>query len=154
MEPRLVAKPAFAVVGLRIRTTPMAPEIPLLWQTFGPRIDELANLAEPRVSYGLMGHFDHQTQQFDYMAGVSLLPSAELPPGLVRWDLPGATYAVFDASLASLGEVFGHVFNHWLPSGAYQMAPTPYFERYGEAFDPADPKSLVEIFIPVVLKPA
>ena len=53
MQPQFVTKPAFTVVGLLIHTRPMAREIPELWGQFGPRMDEVQQVAEPGVSYGL-----------------------------------------------------------------------------------------------------
>lgn len=154
-QPRIVTLDAFLVVGLRIRTTPMAPEISQLWQQFAPRIDEVAHPAEPYTSYGVMHNFDAASQQFDYMAGVSVtLADSTLPSGMVAWSIPASNYAVFMSSLSSLGETFGHIFEHWLPGSDYEQADAPYFERYGEDFDPADPQSPVEIFLPVRRKPA
>ena len=147
--PRLVTRPAFVVVGLRIRATPMSPEIPRLWQGFAPRIDEVPDLAEPRVSYGVIGGFDPQQQRFDYMAGVSVTRTGRLPDGMVAWELPGQTYAVFDARLRHIGEAFGHIFGAWLPTAGFRQADAPYFERYGASFDPGNPDSGIEIFIPV-----
>ena len=53
MQPQFVTKSAFTVVGLLIHTRPMAREIPDLWGQFGPRMDEVQQVAEPGVSYGL-----------------------------------------------------------------------------------------------------
>jgi hypothetical protein len=38
MQPKIVTKPAFTVVGLRIHTKPMTQEIPQLWDQFVPRM--------------------------------------------------------------------------------------------------------------------
>ncbi len=60
MQPQIITKPAFTVVGLLIHPKPMSPEIPSLWGQFGSRMDEVQHLAEPGVSYGLMDHFDQE----------------------------------------------------------------------------------------------
>ena len=62
MQPQLITKPAFTVVGLLLHTVPMAPEIPQLWDRFVPRIDEIQHAAEPHIAYGLMESFDQMSR--------------------------------------------------------------------------------------------
>ena len=45
-QPQLITKPAFTVVGLLLRTQPMSPEIPALWDKFVPRIGEIPHPTE------------------------------------------------------------------------------------------------------------
>ena len=149
MQPQVVTKPAFTVVGLCIHTLAKAAEIPLLWDQFVPRMDEVQHLAEPHVSYGLMDHFNQEIGELDYMAGNAVEQVIDLPAGMARWDLPANTYAVFETTLPNIGETFGTIYNSWLPTSGYQHAAAPYFERYGETFDPDDPTSKLSIYIPV-----
>lgn len=150
MQPQFVTKPAFTVVGMAIHTRPMTDEIPQLWGQFAPRMDEIARIAEPMVSYGLMENPDGSMERLDYMAAVSVTEAEEAPPGMTVRTVPGNTYAVFTATLATIGEVFGHIYHEWLPSSGYVQATGPYFERYGETFNPDVPGSPMEIYIPVV----
>lgn len=149
MQPEIVTKPAFTVIGLLLHTKPMATEIPQLWDKFVPRMDEIAHVAEPHVSYGLMQH-DGSMTQLDYMAGSSVTQADEVPAGMVRWDVPANTYAVFETNIATIGETFGYIYNTWLPTAAYQPVAAPYFERYGEKFSPDNP--VLAIYIPVQKK--
>lgn len=152
MQPQIITKPAFTVVGLQIQTKPMTQEIPQLWQQFGPRMNEVQHLAEPGVSYGLMDRFDQAMERLDYMAGEAVTQLGELPAGMTSWEVPANTYAVFEASLATIGETFGYIYNIWLPGSGYRHAADPYFERYGETFNPDDPTSKMAIYIPVEKK--
>jgi len=152
MQPQIVTKPAFTVVGMQIRTTPMSPEIPALWDKFVPRIDEVQQMAEPYVSYGLMGHYDQAVGTFDYMAGVSVKQIANLPAGMSVWSVPDSTYAVFDATLSTIGQVFGEIYNNWLATSGYQQSRDLNFEYYGESFNPKDTNSTISIYIPVEKK--
>ena len=149
MEPQIIAKPAFTVVGMLLHTTPMSPEIPALWDQFGPRMGEAQHLAEPGVSYGVMGRFNQDDGKFDYMAGEPVLAATDLPAGMTDWEVPANTYAVFTTTLPAVSETFGHVYNTWLPTSGYQPAAAPAFERYGATFDPADPASTLTIWIPL-----
>ncbi len=149
MEPQFVTKPAFTIVGMLLRATPMTPEIPKLWDRFVPRIHEIPHLAEPDVSYGVIDHYDEATHLFDYMAGCAVTTVDVLPPGMQRWDVPTNTYAVFTTTLPMLGQVMGQIYNVWLPASDYRHGVGPYFERYDEHFNPEDPTSTFTIYIPV-----
>lgn len=152
MQPQLITKPALTIAGMKIRTQPMSPEIPALWGKFAPRIGTIDAIAEPHVSYGVMGRYDENMAGMDYMAGVSVENADNLPEGMTTWAIDAHTYAVFEATLPTLGETFGQVYNRWLPDSDYQAVPDFCFERYPESFNPEDPKSKMEIYIPVVEK--
>lgn len=150
MQPQVVTKPAFTVVGLCIHTLAKAAEIPLLWDQFVPRMDEVQHLAEPHVSYGLMDHFNQEIGELDYMAGNAVEQVIDLPAGMARWDVPANTYAVFETTLATIGQTFDYIFGVWLLTSGYQQTAGPYFERYGENFSPDNP--VLSIYIPVEKK--
>lgn len=59
------------------------------------------------------------------------------------------TYAVFPATLSTLGDVFGYIFDGSVQRASLQRVRAPDFERYDASFDPDDPASKVEIYIPV-----
>jgi AraC family transcriptional regulator len=86
------------------------------------------------------------------MAGNPVEKVADLPAGMTCWDVPTNTYAVFEATLPTIGDTFGYIYNTWLPTSGYQQAAGPYFERYGETFNPDDPNSKLSIYIPVEKK--
>jgi AraC family transcriptional regulator len=142
-----VTKPAFTVVGLRLRTMPKSPEIPKLWDAFVPRIGELQNISEPYVSYGVMASAG---DALDYMAGNALSEVTELPAGMSRWDIAETTYAVFESTISTLPETFDTIFGTWLPTSGYKQAEGPLLERYGETFSPDNP--VVSVYIPVTNK--
>ena len=151
MQPQFITKPAFTVVGLLIHPTPQSPEIPKLWDQFVPRMDEIQHQVAEHATYGLMGNLNAETMVFDYMAGVAVTQITNLPPGMARWDVPANTYAVFEARLDNLGEVFGHIYNVWLPASEYDHAASPYFEYYGPDFNPHD-NPLLSVYVPVTAK--
>jgi AraC family transcriptional regulator len=147
MALEIVERPAATVIGLSILTQPMSPEIPALWPKFVARIPDIPGQTEPRVTYGVM-QSDAAMQALHYMACVAVRAGEAAPPGMEVRELPAGRYAVFRYPLARLGEGFGEVFGR-LRSSDYEQAAGPLFERYGEAFDPADPQSMVEIQVPV-----
>ena len=146
MTLKIIDRPAITVVGLHIRTKPMSPDIPSLWPKFVARIDEIANPAEPKVSYGVM---KYDAGSLDYTAAVSVKSADRIPAGMVVTPLPGGTYAFFTYPLSGLARGFAEINEQLLPASNYAPVQAPFFERYNEAFDPRNPGSLVEIWIPV-----
>lgn len=152
MQPQIINKPAFTVAGILIHTKPMSPEIPALWPQFVARMEEIHHVAEPGVTYGLMGNWDDTTGLFDYMAGQAVGETADLPADMTQWNVPANTYAVFETTLPAINETFGYIYNSWLPASGYQALSAPNFEYYGETFNPDDPASKLFIYIPVEKK--
>jgi AraC family transcriptional regulator len=148
MPLEVIERPAITVVGMNIRTRNMSPEIPALWPKFVARIDEIGNPAEPRVSYGVM-RAPAGMQALDYMAAVSVKPGGRVPDGMEALTIPAGTYTACRYPLAELGKGFGEIFNRLLPQSEYVQVTGPWFERYDEAFDARDPRSLVEICLPL-----
>jgi AraC family transcriptional regulator len=149
MTLQIVDRPALTVVGLGIKTQPMSAEIPALWPRFVSRIDEIGNPLEPRVSYGVMRYEAGASPVLHYMAAVSVKTAGRVPAGMTSLTLLPGTYARFAYPLNKLGEGFGEIHGRLLPASPFLQAEGHFFERYDEAFDPANAESLVEIYIPV-----
>ena len=149
MEPKIVVKPAFTVVGMLIHTKPNdtgnSRSVGPVWPTHG----RSATFGRARRELWPDGSLRSNTGQLDYMAGEAVVQAADLPPGMTHWDVPANTYAVFETTLPAIGDTFGHIYNTWLSTSGYQQVAAPYFERYGETFDPSDPTSTLSIYIPV-----
>jgi AraC family transcriptional regulator len=149
MRPKIVSRSAFAVVGMKYRGKNEKGEIPQLWQAVGPRVREIKNIADDRAAYGISANMDESTGEFDYVAGFEVSTSEEIPEDMVRFKVPGGKYAVFSTTLPKIGETFHNAYHTWLPESGYQPAGGPEFELYDERFDPQDPSSEFDLYIPV-----
>jgi AraC family transcriptional regulator len=147
MEPKIVSRPAFTVVGLRYRGKNEHNEIPRMWSEFGPRMAAVKHVVNPDISYGVMGNYDESTGEFDYVAGIEVDSADDIPPGMVSWDVPEQTYAVFTCTLPTIREGYDRAYNTWLPQSEYQHGGGPEFELYDEKFDPGDPSSEMYIYV-------
>jgi AraC family transcriptional regulator len=152
MEPRIVSKPGFMVVGVKYRGKNENQEIPDLWSEFGARFNDFKHRTEEETAYGVMDNFDHASGEFDYVAAVSISSTEDQPRDLTLWDIPAQTYAVFATTLPKVKETFDAIYGGWLPESDYQRPPGPEFELYDEGFDPKDPESQFDIYIPVKMK--
>lgn len=149
MPLHILERPAFTVMGLHLVTQPMSPDIPALWPRFVDRIPEIERPTERNVSYGVMQSDSPDMARLDYWAAVAVASPHRTPAGMESLVIPAGHYAVFRYPLSGLGAGFGEIFDTLLPSSSYEQVPGPYFERYNESFDPGNPGSLVEIYLPV-----
>jgi AraC family transcriptional regulator len=150
MEPQIVSKEAFKVVGLYYRGKNENSEIPQMWGTFMSRAGEVKHMVQfPNAAYGVCDNMDHETGEFDYVAAFEVSQVEDVPEGMVGLEIPGGTYAVFTCTLPTLGETFDHVYQVWLPKSGYQRACGPEFELYDEQFSTDEPDSPMYIYIPV-----
>ena len=149
MEPKIIKGAAFTVVGMKYHGKNENNEIPQLWGEFGPRMGEIKQVANPHVAYGVCDNFDKGSSEFDYIAGFEVGSTDEIPEGMVSWDIPAGQYAVFTCTLPTLGEAYQYAYHTWLLQSGYQRAPGPEFELYDESFDPRDPSSEMDVYIPI-----
>ena len=149
MEPQIIHRPAFIVVGMKYRGKNENDEIPQLWREFWPRTKEILHRVPANVAYGVIDKFDEEKGEFDYVAGLEVESPSEIPEGMTGVELPDQTYAVFDCTLPTLMETIGYVYQEWLPGSGYIRTEGPEFELYDERFDMAQGKLDMAIYIPV-----
>jgi AraC family transcriptional regulator len=149
MEIKIVEREAFTIVGLKYRGKNENNEIPQMWQVLGPRTPEIKQMTGEQVAYGVCANMDMETHEFDYIAGFRVNSAEEVPEGMVAFEVPGARYAVFTTTLPKIGETFQNAYHTWLPGAGHQPSGGPELELYDERFDPQDPNSEFEVYIPV-----
>jgi AraC family transcriptional regulator len=149
MEPKIVEREAFTVVGMRYHGKNEKGEIPQLWGVFGPRVQEIKDVCNHSVCYGISDNMDHTTGEFDYIAGLEVSAAEEVPKGMVCWEVPAGKYAVFATALPKIGETFMYAYKTWMPKSGHEATGGPDFELYDHNFDNQDPNSQFEVFIPI-----
>lgn len=149
MEIKIVEKEAFTVVGLKYRGKNENNEIPQLWQALGPRTGEITQMTGEPLAYGISANMDMETHEFDYIAGFRVHSAGEVPTGMIAFEVPQARYAVFATTLPQIGETFQNAYHTWLPGAGHQPSGGPELEVYDERFDPQDPNSEFELYIPI-----
>jgi predicted transcriptional regulator YdeE len=149
VEPKIVTKAAFTVVGMLYQGKNEKGEIPLLWREFNPRMREIQRLVPDCAAYGVCGELDEEDGTFKYVAGLEVDSADDIPEGMVSWDVPGGQYAVFPCTIETIGQAYEYAFKTWLPQSGYEHVHGPDFEYYGEEFDPRVDGSQLYIYIPV-----
>ncbi|MCX6083602.1 MAG: AraC family transcriptional regulator [Caldiserica bacterium] len=157
MEPSNATKAAFTVVGMEYHGRNENKEIPALWESFLPRMDEIQHQVNTDESFGLcISDPDYkQTGVFRYMAGQGVTKGAAVPDGMVAVTVPEATYAVFThrGTLETLRQTYDYIYGTWLPTSGRELADTPDFELYDGRFDAMSLSSEMDIYIPLKATP-
>jgi AraC family transcriptional regulator len=123
--------------------------IPALWQRFAPHIGQILGQVGGD-SYGVIFNADDQGN-VDYVCGVEVGGFSCLPDDFARLRIAPARYAVFlhRGHIAGIHSTFQAIFDGALPRAGLHLADAPFFERYGERFDPETGLGGVEIWMPV-----
>ncbi len=150
MQPMIMTKPAFSVVGLKYRGKNEHNEIAEMWGEANVRAEEIVAAATGLgAAYGVCRDMEADGV-FEYLAGLEIKEIEEVPEGMERWEVPEQTYAVFPCKLATIGEAYRYAFEEWLPTSGYRRAPGPDFEYYDASFDPENAEnSQLYIYVPV-----
>jgi AraC family transcriptional regulator len=150
--PRIEDRAAFRIAGLRERYRyPDLSGLPDHWRRFlaypGTIPGQIGSAA-----YGLMQPIPGKPDGFDYLAGMEVRDTAELPGEFDQALIPAGNYAVFEhqGHVSRIRETWDAAWQRGLPEAGYRAADNPLlFERYGDSFDPATGRGVVELWIPV-----
>lgn len=124
-------------------------EISRLWQHFNQRADEL--IGEGNCFYGVCSMLPgSKAGWMEYVAGMKVSKTVKCPQGMVIFDVPANTYAVFKhhGALASLRATYEGIMASWKTSGM-QPAGNYDMEVYDEKFLDFIPESVFYIYEPV-----
>lgn len=158
MNPKIVHKPAFTVVGMKVRSSMEQSLIPQLWSDFDQRHDEIRDWIEPDNCYGICLHEEGDDAQgckyFSYLAGIEVSNTDFIPAGMTSHTLPEADYAVFEhhGPLDKLQDTYKFIYGSWLPHSAYKVLGKDDFELYDTRFKYGQAESVMEIWVPIVKK--
>ncbi|MCB5246429.1 MAG: GyrI-like domain-containing protein [Candidatus Cloacimonetes bacterium] len=154
MEPRMVSREAFTVVGLKCRSSIQNNVIPQLWDDFNKVCASIPHTVTDLTTYGVCFYGDGDDPAgdvFSYLAGVEVANADDIPAGMEAISIPAGDYAVFEhrGPLDKLPGTYQKIMAQWLPGSAYERVGTLDFELYDWRFRWGQPDSLLEIWIPV-----
>ncbi|MDI9368678.1 AraC family transcriptional regulator [Mesotoga sp. BH458_6_3_2_1] len=155
MEPEIIHKSAFKVIGLKYYGNDPANNCPKLWRDFMERHTEIDNVISAKESYGLMctGEEDFIDGKFDYIASLAVSTLERIPEGMIGAEVPEATYAVFThkGELDSLQDTYEYIYGKWFQNSEYEPVGLNEFELYDERFTGKE-DSEFDIYIPIKKK--
>ena len=144
-EPRIETGRTLLIAGLAEREH---KRIPLLWETFGLHMGSIPNEAAGYIGYGVCANGD-EDGNYTYIAGVEVTSFSGIPAEFATMRLPQQRYAVFTHSdhITTIRATFDAIWRQWQPHN--EVLDAPFFERYGENFDPRTGTGPVEIWVPI-----
>lgn len=152
MEPKIIQKEEFHVIGMEYYGDNKNGEIPAMWGEFINRIQEIPNRVNLNT-YGVCSPIEKMTDEskFFYIAGVEVTCIDQIPEGMVAKTVPAAQYAVFThkGSPDKLGQTYEYIMGTWLPNSGYKPMMSPDFEFYDHRFKPDSENSEMFIYYPI-----
>lgn len=154
MEPRIMRKPLFQVVGMAGQFTPATnTRIPELWMRFAPQMYAVPH-RRGEHTFGVCIDADPSTVNeagFTYLACVEVERVERVPDGMIAVTIPANTYAVFTHSghIARISDTVKQVWGEWLPASGRRHIAAPDFELYDERWDPTTGMGDVDIYVPI-----
>ena len=153
LTPRFETRAAFTIAGMSAHVRPGDQDaINALWQRFAPHIGKVPGQVGGMVAYGAVSG---SATGVDYLAGVEVTDTSNLPDGFSHVRLPAQKYAVFthEGHVSKLFDTCTQIWRTWYPQSGLQHAQTAgapqFFERYGEEYDPPKGVGGIEVWVPV-----
>jgi AraC family transcriptional regulator len=161
MEPKIIEKPTFQVLGYSIRTTTHngqnSTDIPRFWDEFikNNLRNDIPNPISTNVELGICTDFNLQDGEFTYLIGLEVKSTELVPEGMTYKTFPAGLYAVFttppatnDTFSQSIQDTWESIFGSWLPSSGYEHSGGAEMELYDERCWGNENK-LMDIYVPI-----
>jgi len=154
MQPDIINKESFKIIGIRCFSNNKNGEIPRAWDEFNKRYNEIQN----RISNYVLGvceyveNFDHESSdKFEYICCCEVSNADQVPEGMVAKEIPAQKYARFKhmGSTENLGNTYNKIYGEYIPENNLILEPAADFELYGEEFKFDSEDSIMYIYIPV-----
>jgi predicted transcriptional regulator YdeE len=150
MEPKIVTKDAFTVMGVVGHFASAGENFGPLWNEYMKHHDQIASLSAEQGYYGVYLGADH-SQPIDYIASMAVRTGANAPEGVEVRVVPAAQYAVFECAFSEIGRTYGYIWDERLPSSAYEQDKAKLGFDYF-APDTTSGDSPMAIYFPIVEK--
>jgi AraC family transcriptional regulator len=155
-QPTILTIPPKKFIGQRLKMSFANNQTFRLWNTFMLRRNEITNAVHSNL-YNIQMYSErffqnfNPTAEFEKWAAVEVDDFTILPEGMEALTITGGQYAVFNYKGTGevADEVYGYIFQEWLPKSGYKLAVRPHFEVLGKKYRHGDPNSEEEIWIPV-----
>lgn len=171
MEPKIVSKDGFTIVGYKFDTTlknnAHCRDIPAFWDKCdieGKESKLYATQKPPKHGeYGICINTNMNTDEFSYVLGVEVANFDNALEEMYKLEVPGADYAVFTTPevddkdfVSSIKGTWKYILEEWFPSSGYEIDGHKLdFEFYDEHCHPWEyDKISMNIYIPIIKRNA
>lgn len=160
MQLKIILINEIKLIGIKTRMSFANDQTVKLWQTFGPRINDIPNRKSPDLfsveiynDKNFFVNFDLQ-KEYEKWAAVEVEDFKELPDDMKSLTIPQGLYAVFqyNGKPSEAMPVFQYIYGEWLPNSEYEMDNRPYFALMGEKYKGEHEDSEEEFWVPIIKK--
>ena len=146
MEAEIVTKPGFTLLGLMERFAHGEDDYEGIWKRFMAYHGQIEPLSTDKAYYGAYLPTGDRGPM-DYLAAMAVAEGTVAPEGLTLCQVPEGRWAVFECTVATIGQTYDAIFQEWLPTAPYEhVGPNPdAFERYPPHTDSGDTSVLIHI---------
>ncbi len=156
MEPKIVVKKEFTLVGVAGKTSKSNNRIGDIWQRFFTVLPSIPQQLNTKVNFGV-GEYINPAEftddtDFTYFAGVEVEPSIELSTDLVKKTIPERRWAVFthQGGVDTLLSTYDYIYGPWIVRSNEEILEVDDMEIFDSRFKPENPSSSeIDIYIPV-----
>ena len=120
------------------------------WQRFASYLGNIAGQVG-RIAYGT-SYYTDEDGNMEYLSGVQVSDFSSVPRNFGLLCVSARHCAVFfhRGHVSTIRATWIAIWNQWLPGSGHEVADAPFFERYGESFDPRTGNGGAEIWVPIV----
>jgi AraC family transcriptional regulator len=140
MEPKIITKKSFKVIGLDYYGENKNQEISGVWDKFNSICMTIPGASCESACYGVcyMEEGDTNPNAFHYLCAIEVNSLDKIPDGMKGIEIPEQKYALFThtGKLDKLKETYDYIYQKWLPASGYKKNPLSSFdlELYDERF--------------------
>ena len=156
MSPEIREFPGKLLAGVRRRTSLVNDRTSELWREFRSREDQIAGRVSGETYSLKVYDPSYSFANFDPAAEFEKWAAAEVSSPSDKFEsleIPAGKYAIFvhKGTAGDAPKTFGYIFGQWLPKSGFDLDLRPHFEVLPSGYDPFDPNSEEEIWIPIHL---
>ena len=130
MEPQIISKPAFDLLGVSERIDPAHADYTAIWGRFEAHHAAVAAASVDPGYYGVCLACA-EPGKIEYLAGMAVQGVAQAPEGLALRHIPAQQYAVFACTMGTISATYAAIYGQWLPASGYECdEPGADFEYY------------------------
>jgi predicted transcriptional regulator YdeE len=134
MEPKIVTKEEFCVIGIERRINIDRAQVLELWDDFKKRAAEVRDRAQDKYFYSICKYDPNfsiqnlsESTQLDLLMGVEVNSLDDIPRDMISKKIPTKKYAVFRAT--NQDQAYEYIYGQWSYNSKYSLEEADDFER-------------------------
>jgi len=160
LKPEIYTQKKMKLVGMKTEfygidseKNNMAKKLPLLWNDFLSRIEEINDVISG-YAYGIIQQTKERADLLEYFSVVEVIEdthSNELPAGMVSLIIPETKYAKFThkGKVQDINNTVNYIYSSWLMQSDERHTYGPDIEVYGDEYIPDSDDSVMYYSIPI-----